>query len=276
MNVRDVSLARVLGATLLGAAVLTSTTAGHAAGQPETLGPNLVVNGGFERGADPGPQMYITPGSPYLENWGIIGSQLRVVGTYWQAEEGMRSLSLANANGDASKAMITASGVKQTVSTTVGQRYRVSFYQAGNPGTGRPPGTVRCLIGGQTHDYTYQATAADTLMKMNWVQRSFIFIANAARTDIAFYGYYTPGNMPFGIDNVQVRAIQTSTSQATPVPAGTATQQTTVKTTLLLTAASLAPGAKQTVTVSTGKNSSVALIVDYPDRSQFVVQGRAD
>ena len=91
------TLVRSAAAVLLGAATVLPLAGGaYAADHAETLGPNIVANGGFETGSDPGVQLSIPVGSPYLTGWTTHGTEVKVIGTYWQAEEGTRSMALAN------------------------------------------------------------------------------------------------------------------------------------------------------------------------------------
>jgi uncharacterized protein DUF642 len=202
-------------AALLSAAALLPQAAHAAPAAPvKQFGPNIVANGGFEIGADPGSALGIPAGAPLLTGWMAVSSEVRVVGSGWQAEEGGRSLSLANpgpAAGDPSIVSPNASGVKQTIQTKVGQRYRVSFYQAGNP-YDHQPAVLRMQIGATAKDFTFQSDATATPKKMQWVKRSFVYKASATSTLLAFYAYYTPGNDPLGVDNVQVRAIRPTPS----------------------------------------------------------------
>jgi choice-of-anchor C domain-containing protein len=252
-----------LAGSLMVAALAAGGHGAHAADSaPVTLGANAVPNGGFERGADPGLHLAIAPGSPLLANWTVVGSEVSVYGSYWKAEEGARSLALANPTSSPT----TASGVKQSIPTTPGQRYQLTFYQSGNP-SDHQPSTVRMQIGTQSHDFTYQAAATAGTTKMDWVQRIVTFTATAASTPLSFLAIYTPGNAPLGLDNVQVRAIQTSTdSSGTPA----------VKPGITLAAASVAVGGSQTATITAAPQAAVALVIDAPDGSQIVVPARTD
>jgi hypothetical protein len=245
------------------------TGSAFAADQAETLGPNIVANGGFEVGSDPGVQLSIPVGSPYLSGWTTHGTEVKVMGTYWQAEEGTRSMALANYGqmpADPKLVAPSASGVLQTLTTKLGQPYRVTFYQAGNPYDHRPA-MIRIQIGGMTKDFTYQSDTTARPAKMQWVQRSFLYTATATSTPLALYAYYTPGNNPLGLDNVQVRAVK-------PAP-GAPSTTAPVKTTLQIGSASLAAQGQQTIQVSTGKNAAVTLIIDYPDGTQVAVPSHA-
>lgn len=107
----------------------------------EVDGPNILVNGGFETGADPGVHLELPVGSsPLLAGWTVTNRYVNVMGTYWKAEEGTRSLGM---NFDGNGVLANASGIKQVFPTTIGQRYRVVFYQSA---ISTVHGNVRVLV----------------------------------------------------------------------------------------------------------------------------------
>jgi choice-of-anchor C domain-containing protein len=263
MKTKRTPAIRAMAALLLGAAtILPVAGVARADTSNEVLGPNILPNGGFERGAAPGVHLAIAAGSPLLTNWTAVGGEVAVYGTYWQAQEGTRSLALAHAG----TAITTVSGVKQIFPTIAGQRYRVIFYQAGNPND-HQPSVLRFQIADQSRDFTFQEPATATAQKMVWVKRSFVFTASAASTTISFLAFYTPGNDPLGLDNVQVRAIQ-----AAPGSSGSAAKTTTLQ----LGAATVAAGGSETIGVTAAPNAPVALVIDSPDGTQVVTPGHAD
>jgi hypothetical protein len=258
-NARRVHLS-IVGALALAAGSLGPLVHGARADTaPEVLGPNIVANGGFEQGADPGVRLFLPAGlSPLFSAWTVFGNVV-LYGSAWQAEEGKRSL-----------AVTSPSGVKQTLATTVGQKYRVVYYQAGNPND-HQPGALRAQIGGYTHDSTYQADASVTRDHMQWVKRSFTYTATAASTVLSFTAILTPGNDPLGLDNVQVRAIQAAATGGAPggAPAGGTS-------TLTVSSPTVPPGGNETLTVGTTPGASLVIVVDYPDGTQTVTQAKAD
>lgn len=287
MSASLITLARGASALILAAAI-TGSVAGtapvdaHRAADTATEvdGPNILVNGGFERGADPGGALILPPSSPLLQGWTVevpgTERQVYYVGTLWQAAEGTRSVGFRLSQfyfGQKKQ----APDIKQSFATVAGQRYRVVFYQAVDAWHKNNPMILRMAVAGQTRDYTYQADQNATRQHMEWVKRSFAFVATAASTTIQFSPQYVGTNYDdgplVGLDNVQVRAIQAPTAGQTPVPgAGTAQPGPLV---LKLAATSLAAGGQQTVQATAAKGAAVALVVDYPDGSQLVVPGHA-
>src|SRR5262249_15845908 len=55
---------------------------------------NLLVNGSFEEGPDPGPGRFLTlnEGSTEIRGWVVTRGQIDYNGTYWEAADGQRSL----------------------------------------------------------------------------------------------------------------------------------------------------------------------------------------
>lgn len=246
----------------------------------EVDGPNLLVNGGFERGADPGDALILSPGSPYLQGWTVEtpGTERQVydVGTLWQAEEGTRSLGFRLSEYYFTQKK-QVPDIKQTFATVAGQRYRVVFYQAVDAWHKNVPMTLRMAVAGVTRDYTYQADDNATRQHMEWVKRTTGFVATAAATTIEFSPQFVGTNYDdgplVGLDNVQVRTIQTPTAGQTPVPGVGGPQPGAI--TLKVGAPSLTAGARQTVQATAAKGASLVLVVDYPDGSQLVAPGHA-
>ena len=221
MNVRHANV-RILAAALLSAAaLLPMATAAAVANRSETLGPNIAVNGGFERGSDPGSYLDIPAGTRYLEGWTSVGSHVQLIGTYWRAKEGTRSLALNTYGNYPTGSKITppgTSGVRQTLTTVTGRRYRVTFYQAGSP-SDHTLSTVQLAIGGTSKEYTFRPDTKAGYRAMRWVRRSIVYTATAASTPLALYVLDTHDWI--GLDNVQVRAICDATGAASPQPAAT-------------------------------------------------------
>ena len=275
MKIISTNIARRTAALLLTAALAVPLTgAMHAMAQDaadpttEVDGPNILANGGFEQGADPGDHLALAPGqSPFLAGWTIINGSVDSIGGYWKAEEGTRSIGL---NYDGNGVLANASGIKQAFPTTVGQRYRVVFYQSTIRTT---PTIVRFTIAGQTRDFTYQLGPNDTQPNIPWVKRGFVFVATAASTTIEFQALFTKGYW-IALDNVQVRAIRPPAAGGTPTP-GTGTGVTAGTVALQLAAPTIAAGGRQTVQGTAGANAAVALVVDYPDGTQLLAPLKA-
>ncbi len=251
----SIHLVDSIAAVVLAAALLGPHASGaraDAAPPVESLGPNIVANGGFEQGADPGEHIYLPAGaSPLLPGWTLLAGAV-LYGTSWQAEEGNRSLALH-----------TDGGLGQALKTKVGQKYRVVFYQAGNPND-HAPSTIRAQIGAYQHDYTYQSGQSATTKQMDWLKRTFTYTAIAATTPLSFTVQYDSGNDPFGLDNIQVRAILSGSASGTPA------------TSLRLGSATASAGGTEAIAVTAAPNAALVVVIDYPGGAQAVTQAKAD
>src|SRR5690242_13851687 len=86
---------------------------------------NLVINGSFEDGPDPGVFTTLNSGSTAITGWTVTNGSIDYIGTYWQPADGARSIDLdGNSPGTIAQ---------QTLATLSGQTYLVSFALAGNP-----------------------------------------------------------------------------------------------------------------------------------------------
>jgi hypothetical protein len=270
--------ALILAASFTGALAGMPVSAHRAADTAtEVDGPNILRNGGFEAGADPGSALILPASSPLLQGWTVevpgTERQVYYVGSLWQAEEGTRSVGFRLSQFYFTQKK-QVPDIKQAFPTTVGQRYRVVFYEAVHPWHKNNPMILRMTVAGQTRDYTYQADQNAALQHMEWVKRSFVFTATTASTTIEFSPQFTTfdDGPLLGLDNVQVRAIQSAAGGQTP---GTGPGAQPAPLTVKLAAASLASGAQQTIQATAANGASVALVVDYPDGSQLVVPGHA-
>lgn len=148
------------------------------------------TNGSFETGT------YVDGGSGYetlnagdtsITGWTVDAGSVDWVGTYWQAQDGLMSLDLS---GD------DAGTLSQTLATTIGNTYTVSFFLSGNPAG---PPTVKTLdvsaTGGATASYTYDVTG-NSLTNMNWTAESYTLLATSASTTVSFVsttaGFFGP------------------------------------------------------------------------------------
>jgi hypothetical protein len=60
---------------------------------------NLVQNGSFEQGANPGANLPLQPGSTAITNWTVILGGIDYVGTDWVSSNRNRSLDLNGSPG---------------------------------------------------------------------------------------------------------------------------------------------------------------------------------
>jgi choice-of-anchor C domain-containing protein len=153
-------------------------------------------NGSFEAGEDPGIFQVKFAGSTDITDWTVTGS-VDYIGTYWQASDGDRSIDLAGN---------FAGGLSQSIATTPGYVYVVSFDMSGNPAG--PPALKRLEVtadGGNSQTYSY-TTGTNTLTNMQWETNTYYFTATSTETLIAFNSltslFYGPA-----LDNVALDVV---------------------------------------------------------------------
>ena len=282
-------LARGTTIALLGAGALLPLAGPAAAdGSVAGEGPNLIINGGFERGIDPGSMFPFPAGdsSVYLQAWKPLnyGDKFRpgviLIGTRLAAQEGTKCLELDNGGLHPRR----DGGVAQTFATVAGRTYRLSFFQSANIFDAGPR-IMQFTVAGQTRQYTYVPGADEwqNKAKMRWIDRSFVFTAQGAATTLEFDSVLTTAtNAGSAIDNVQVHALATQSSspattpQPQPSPAPAPATQPAGETTLHLLPPSAPAGSQERLQGTARPNASVSVIVDYPDGTQFLVPVRAD
>ena len=182
---------------LLLTAITFSAICGNAAAMP-----NLVVNGGFE-GNDFGSSFVTLPPAP--TGWTIDSGTIDGIGGYWQAAEGKNSIDIfGNSRGK----------ISQTINTTVGQTYEVSYYQSYNPDFNDPSlqlilGIDSSNLGSISFNQGLTFSSTHSLTNMQWELVSTTFIAQDAQTVISFRGASEANNEFYGpaLDGVSVAAV---------------------------------------------------------------------
>jgi hypothetical protein len=157
-----------------------------------TTGGGLIVNGSFECPTVPvGGFLSYSRGQSF-DGWTVVGASGSVSplsGSYrsgsitWTAEDGKQTLDLT---GDGSN---TATGVQQTVSTSVGQTYTLTFW-VGNiddPSAGwGTSSTVKIQINGSQVLSAVNSGGDAGATTLSWQKFQVQFTATTQSTDIAF------------------------------------------------------------------------------------------
>lgn len=139
---------------------------------------NLVVNGGFEQGTNPGSYTQVNPGDSNIAFWNVTGGNVDYIGTYWdgQGTGADRSIDLAGS---------ALGTIAQTVTGLVAnQWYTVSFYASRNPDGGTPTRTGTMMVGGTPYTFSYSAPSSKS--NMNWQLFSYNFLATGTSTLLSF------------------------------------------------------------------------------------------
>jgi choice-of-anchor C domain-containing protein len=139
---------------------------------------NLIENGDFVPTDNICDVMTLDTGSTAMPGWTVTaGSVDDIRPTYWQSPDGGFTVQL---NGT------DAGTLAQTIATTVGVQYDVSFELAGNPGD--PTTEIHSLevaAAGQSQDYSFDSTGY-TRTIMGWQAETFVFTANSTSTTLQF------------------------------------------------------------------------------------------
>ncbi len=163
-------------------------------------GANVLTNGSFELGPDPGRFVTLAAGSNVINGWTVINGSsvtkgtIDYVGGYMPASNGGRHLDLDGTPG--------AGGIQQTFPTFAGIAYELTFDLAGNPGG--PPQTkqLRVEAAGQSVDFFYGGG-------LDWSRQSWQFRAAGSETTLRFRSLSETSTAIAGplLDNVSVHIL---------------------------------------------------------------------
>jgi choice-of-anchor C domain-containing protein len=162
-----------------------------------------IANGSFEAGTfSNAPFDTLFPGSTALAGWTIESGSVDWKGSYWQASDGVRSLDLSGNEPGA---------ISQTLATTIGTAYVVTFDLSGNPAGGPIVKTMTVgASGAAMKSYTFDtASVGNSLSDMRWAAQDYSFVATSSNTVLTFTST-TPGLYGPALDNVTVTASDTT------------------------------------------------------------------
>ena len=167
---------------------------------------NLVANASFEN-----PQINTSFWSNLntgLNDWEILGNNIDLIGSYWNASEGAQSLDLSGGNTGA---------VQQSITTSPGTLYQLSFDLSKNPALGAGATvTVQASAGNDMATYSFNQPSVSS--DMLWQEQNLSFVAEDISTLLSIEAL-APINNPSGpaLDNVNVKAIGFGTMEDTPL-----------------------------------------------------------
>ena len=151
---------------------------------------NLVKNGSFEDGADPGAFATLSPGSNSITGWTITRKTVDYIGTYFPCADGKRCIDMDGTPG--------FGGLSQTFATTPGTTYVVQFELGAN--TDGPPDVKKLGVAaaGQKAEFDHPSNH-------DWTPKKWQFTAKGTQTTLEFYSLDTEGGIcgPM-LDNVSV------------------------------------------------------------------------
>jgi len=190
-------------AIVLGIAALCMALNSHA---------NLLVNGSFENGnfvpSEPG-SMLLSAGATDITGWTVIGG-----GLAWDGPTNPYNLTASDGNyfldltGDYDAAPY--GGVQQTIATTIGGQYELTFdigtsttYDSNEGSVPLIPVSVLATAGSSSQLFT---TTTPTGINQ-WESFSYDFTATSASTLISLQGQATENIQYIGLDNVSVQLV---------------------------------------------------------------------
>lgn len=151
---------------------------------------NLITNGSFETGTNPGNYTTLSTGSSSIQDWTIESGSIDYIGTYWSAAQGARSIDMSG-NGPGS--------ISQILSTTPGYKYLVEFSMGANTDGGNLYKILQVTAGSVFDDIFVSKKGP----QVTWSDKYFIFTANEASTKLTFTSLEDSAWGP-ALDNVRV------------------------------------------------------------------------
>lgn len=172
---------------------------------------NLVNNGSFELGTNPGSFTTVTTGGSNITGWNVTSGSVDYIGTYWQSADGSRNVDMSGSS---------LGRLSQSFATVAGVLYDVTFAYSANPDS--PNGGLRKTDVNIRETDTSNLlsslqvtwdvpTEGNTKTNMKWKTASFSFVAVDAATTIQFDSLAT-NSFGIAVDDVKV-------VQAVPEPA---------------------------------------------------------
>jgi choice-of-anchor C domain-containing protein len=170
-----------------------------------------VTNGNFEAGTHTSASFDpLVPGDTQLTGWTVEAGSIEWIGSYWQPSEGSRSVDL---NG------LEAGTLSQTIGTTTGNTYTMTFDLSANPECGLPVKTLTVQASGAVAEAFAYDTAAtgNTVIDMKWETRTYSFVATSPSTKLTFTST-TSGVCGPALDDVVVTEAVAPPPPPEPVP----------------------------------------------------------
>jgi choice-of-anchor C domain-containing protein len=167
---------------------------------------NLLLNGSFEEGPEiPNDGIHTfapEKGSTDIRGWVVTEMFVSPIQpAYWRPAHGKRSFAMSWKPGAAS-----GGGIRQDFKTRKGQKYRVSFWMAGDP-LGHPPEKkLRVSAASKSAEFVFDNKGKNRT-DMGWVSKNWEFTAEADQTTLEF-SCLTESIFGVAIDDVIVVAVK--------------------------------------------------------------------
>jgi choice-of-anchor C domain-containing protein len=192
--------------------------------QPRAVSPSgaksLIVNGSFEDGPAVRTFLNLPTGDTSIPGWVVTGEGVDLVSTgYWISSDGTRAIDLDGSARSRTTPPHVHGGIAQTISTTPGTRYLVSFDLAGNPNQLPLEKRMRLSAADQNIELTFDARGKNG-RNMGWRPQRWTFVARDTTTTLEFRSLTVSPQTGYGaaIDNVVVVAEAASTLAVTETP----------------------------------------------------------
>jgi choice-of-anchor C domain-containing protein len=168
---------------------------------------SLVANGSFELGENPRVSTNLNAiNSTSIDGWTVESGSVDYIGSRWVARDGVRCIDLSGEGpGTLSQ---------QILSLSVGQRYRLSFFMAGNPELLPALGVIkrlRATIGTASQEFSFNATGKSPF-NMGWEERTLEFTATASVLKLSFTSLIGNSGGP-ALDKVSITPLIEPTNQ---------------------------------------------------------------
>lgn len=173
---------------------------------------NLISNGGFETPVTVGgSSTTLAGGSTTITGWQVVGPNILLLNTGYTepnvsfaAHLGLNSVDLTGAGNVGPTA-----GITQTVATTAGQAYLLTFWLGNADGSGNgnyllPSALSLSIDGGTAQTFSNSDTTTFTI---NWKQFSTGFVATSASTTLSFLNATGATDSEAGLDDVVLVAV---------------------------------------------------------------------
>lgn len=138
---------------------------------------NLIKDGDFSEAASPGGFITVERGSFAINGWLVTKQTVDLIGTYWVAPGGLRSVDLDGTPG--------IGAIAQSFATVPGHPYTVSFLLAGNNECAPKIKHMRVSAAGAFMDYTVNSDVTGVRDK-TWPRKSWTFKAIKPQTTLQF------------------------------------------------------------------------------------------
>jgi choice-of-anchor C domain-containing protein len=178
---------------------------------PASAAVNLITNGSFEDGLNPGEAFNtLNSGDTSITGWTVGTGSIDYIHGYWEQgpAAGDRSIDL---NGT------SLGSISQPFAVTPGTTYTVTFLMSGNS-DGDP--TVKTMVVSTTsspgHVFSFDTTGKDIPTPMGWTSNSFSFVALGSSETITFTSTSSADFSAFGpaLDLVSVSAVPEASTWA--------------------------------------------------------------